>query len=394
MLGLTFAFMQGRSTDMGATAAFMKDIKAFGYARMSIINYKKSGQAFSATITVRPIFDCICSVGVDANVPVLTHFATTMSDLMQLKEGCPLPAPRTENLFSNDADYFRRERQTRPVNGITTSQRSRSPGRDCGFECVESSVRPGGESSMAIASGSHSDSTRVERDGNHSSRMHYDASECGEALDGQHVTLMSYEPSTTYEGTDPSGMLTDARARSKKLTTASVMSAQDFIKYATHVRLSDLCRLMVACNNAIVLTDARGAILHASAPWVALTGYTVSEAEGFTCSFLQGPATDSVQAARCMGAVRAGHMGQMEVVNYKKDGSPFKTHVIIQPMRGAYLSSGALLTVAVLSITQRFLSIRLLTSPLPPNTKPPPSLQKFRITLPCSSRHSELAEAK
>ena len=339
VLGLTFAFMQGKNTDKRTTASFMTDIKAFGYARMSVINYRKDGQAFSATVTVRPIFDSICSVGVDANVPILTHFATTIADFTELEDGDTAPLPRTENLFSSDG-YYRQ------------AQTTESSGRGGGSACSGSGRR------------------RSEHDDDSDTLMTYEGSEDGAEGAKGAETARSARGMPEF----------DSRVQSRKVTTASIMSAQDFIKYAAHLRLSDLCRLMVTCHNPIVLTDASGGILHVSESWVALTGYTLSEVEGYTCGFLQGPDTDRERVARCMADVRALRLGQMQVINYKKDGTAFNTAVIIHPLRGAYLSSGESPPQTRTPPHPHNPCLHLpVLIPVPPF----PPLQRFLITSPC-----------
>jgi PAS domain S-box-containing protein len=75
--GLTCAFLQGELTDVKKAAAFTKDVMEVGYGNMQINNYRKNGEAFSAQITVFPIYD---SFGASES-PVLTHFASILSDI-------------------------------------------------------------------------------------------------------------------------------------------------------------------------------------------------------------------------------------------------------------------------------------------------------------------------
>lgn len=59
----------------------MKDIKEVGYGNMRVYNYRKNGDVFEVNVTVYPVFDTICSVGPDAEIAVLTHFASVMTDI-------------------------------------------------------------------------------------------------------------------------------------------------------------------------------------------------------------------------------------------------------------------------------------------------------------------------
>lgn len=70
-------FNSSQLTDSKTAAAFTKDVKEVGYGNMRINNYRKNGEVFNASITVFPVYDSV----VTGEVPVLTHFATLMSDV-------------------------------------------------------------------------------------------------------------------------------------------------------------------------------------------------------------------------------------------------------------------------------------------------------------------------
>jgi PAS domain-containing protein len=54
-----------------------------------------------------------------------------------------------------------------------------------------------------------------------------------------------------------------------------------------------------------------------------LTGYSREECIGRNCRFLQGPGTDTGALARLRAALAAQRDCQVELLNYRKDGSPF-----------------------------------------------------------------------
>ncbi|MDR9394640.1 PAS domain-containing protein [Roseovarius sp. SYSU LYC5161] len=64
------------------------------------------------------------------------------------------------------------------------------------------------------------------------------------------------------------------------------------------------------------------------------TGYSVDEAVGRNCRFLQGPDTDpeAVEAIRC--ALRARTRFAIDILNYRKDGSTFVNRLRIRPIFG------------------------------------------------------------
>lgn len=64
----------------------------------------------------------------------------------------------------------------------------------------------------------------------------------------------------------------------------------------------------------------------------AQTGYSPEEAVGRNCRFLQGPETseDAIQAIR--HGLRAETRFTIDIVNYRKDGSPFLNRLRIRPI--------------------------------------------------------------
>lgn len=106
------------------------------------------------------------------------------------------------------------------------------------------------------------------------------------------------------------------------------------------MRISDLLRLMLTCVDAMVLTDTEGKIVHCNRQWVELTGYSLREVEGSTCSLLQGSMTDLVETRRSAALLRLNKSSSMSVVNYRKDGSMFVNQVTTVPIRGGFRSHG------------------------------------------------------
>lgn len=65
-----------------------------------------------------------------------------------------------------------------------------------------------------------------------------------------------------------------------------------------------------------------------------LTGYSEEEIRGRNCRFLSGPATDRNARATLRAAVRESRPVLTELINYKKDGTPFRNAVMIAPVLG------------------------------------------------------------
>ena len=85
----------------------------------------------------------------------------------------------------------------------------------------------------------------------------------------------------------------------------------------------------------IVLTDARqpdNPIVLANQAFLDLTGYSAREIVGKNCRFLQGSDTSPATVAELRYAIAAGKGVNVELLNYKKDGSPFWNQLHLSPI--------------------------------------------------------------
>jgi PAS domain S-box-containing protein len=99
------------------------------------------------------------------------------------------------------------------------------------------------------------------------------------------------------------------------------------------LRLRD--RAIQAVSQGILITDPTlpdNPIIYASPGFERLTGYTQEEVLGRNCRFLQGPQTDPDTVAQVREAVRASRPCSAEILNYRKDGTPFWNALSISPV--------------------------------------------------------------
>lgn len=66
-----------------------------------------------------------------------------------------------------------------------------------------------------------------------------------------------------------------------------------------------------------------------------LTGYAREEIIGRNCRFLQGPDTDPAKVAEIREAIAAGHAVDVDLLNYRKDGTTFWNALYLSPVRDA-----------------------------------------------------------
>lgn len=90
---------------------------------------------------------------------------------------------------------------------------------------------------------------------------------------------------------------------------------------------------MTATADIAVITDAAQAIIYASASFTAMTGYGQAELLGRNCRFLQGPGTDADTVRVMRDVLTSEESFDGEILNYRKNGSPFWTALKIIPMR-------------------------------------------------------------
>jgi two-component system, cell cycle sensor histidine kinase and response regulator CckA len=91
-----------------------------------------------------------------------------------------------------------------------------------------------------------------------------------------------------------------------------------------------------ACSQGILLTDPRqpnNPIIYANPAFYRMTGYSPEEVLGRDARFLQGPETDADALATLVDAARAGRSCHVEMLNYRKDGSPFWNEMHVSPVR-------------------------------------------------------------
>ncbi len=92
-----------------------------------------------------------------------------------------------------------------------------------------------------------------------------------------------------------------------------------------------------ATRMPMVITDPRrpdNPIVFANEAFQNLTGYRREEIIGRNCRFLQGPETDGGAIATLRDAIARATAVQVDILNYRKDGSTFWNALYLSPTRG------------------------------------------------------------
>ena len=85
----------------------------------------------------------------------------------------------------------------------------------------------------------------------------------------------------------------------------------------------------------MVITDARAPdnpITWVNDAFLGLTGFATDELLGRNCRMLQGPGTDPAEVARIHAAIEAGEPVTAELLNYRKDGTPYWSAMTVTPV--------------------------------------------------------------
>ena len=94
-------------------------------------------------------------------------------------------------------------------------------------------------------------------------------------------------------------------------------------------------RAVNSSHTPYLITDPNQAdnpVVYVNQAFLDMTGYSEEEVLGRNCRFLQGPETDATAISSLRRAVASHQDVSIELINYRKDGSPFWNEVSIAPV--------------------------------------------------------------
>ncbi len=100
-------------------------------------------------------------------------------------------------------------------------------------------------------------------------------------------------------------------------------------------RLNLFGRAMEAAAQGITIADAAqedNPLIYANQGFQRITGYPMAEILGRNCRFLQGENTDQATVERLRAAIDAKSPVSVDILNYRKDGTPFWNRLDIVPV--------------------------------------------------------------
>jgi PAS domain S-box-containing protein len=122
----------------------------------------------------------------------------------------------------------------------------------------------------------------------------------------------------------------------RKYVLALVYDMTQTLEYRRKLKIKG--KALEFALNGIVITDAQqedNPIIYYNKAFQKLTGYTKEEIMGHNCRFLQRKDRDQVGIKKIRQAIKNGDSCQVQVRNYKKDGSMFWNEVSVNPIRAS-----------------------------------------------------------
>jgi PAS domain S-box-containing protein len=86
-------------------------------------------------------------------------------------------------------------------------------------------------------------------------------------------------------------------------------------------------------DNIVIITDAAGITEWVNEGFTRVTGYSLEEARGLTPgALLQGPDSDPATVVHMRECIARGQGFQVEIINYRKDGTPYWLYISVSPI--------------------------------------------------------------
>jgi|GEM_PF-768631 len=91
-------------------------------------------------------------------------------------------------------------------------------------------------------------------------------------------------------------------------------------------------RALGEVSQGVLICDEKRLITYANDSFTKITGYEESEVLGRSCAILQGPDSDQKVILKIRAALNVGEPFEGEILNYRKDGTPFWNELSLAPI--------------------------------------------------------------
>ena len=150
----------------------------------------------------------------------------------------------------------------------------------------------------------------------------------------------TYEDTETIEGVSRTFLSTKDVCRDERGRTIGIIGiARDITdRKSSDDRLRLLAAALENANDVVLITEAEPVglpgprVIYVNDAFTRMTGYSPEEILGRTPRILQGPGTDPQTCALLRRKLKAWKPVQVELLNYRKDGTPFWSQLDIRPL--------------------------------------------------------------
>ncbi len=151
----------------------------------------------------------------------------------------------------------------------------------------------------------------------------------GEVVGLANHTLLLARDGHEYQIADSAAPIRD---QAGKITGVVLVFSDVSEKYRADesLRLSEVA--LKSISQGVLITGADQLIVSANDAFAKITGYAVAETLGLNCRFLAGPDTDPLTVAMIRAALKNTTAFDGEILNYRKDGTPFWNELTITPI--------------------------------------------------------------
>lgn len=139
------------------------------------------------------------------------------------------------------------------------------------------------------------------------------------------------------DGTAVPVLIAAGALRGENSAVAFALDMTDMRRAREALLLRD--RAIQAVSQGILITDSTAPdepLIYVSPAFESITGYTGTDVLGKNCRFLQGPGTDPETVKLLHDSLSAGAECNVEILNYRKDGTPFWNALFITPVHDAH----------------------------------------------------------
>ena len=396
VLGRNCRFLQGPKTELKSISALVDAVRTAAEFSVKITNYRRSGRSFKSVLTLRPVHD---SNGVYRfSISVVTHADASHAELQlhsalvqllprrvklnQSAEACgPYHAEReTESMYESiDEEIAQARRGDAPVRAAvdyrgyeryrshhegmvavisaapdrllltaiywlcpSVAERLQTGLASPAIAEILTTLMPDIEEELAIESLEELVPSQERGSPTGIAKVLMQPQHIGSFVESAGMKLIQLVEQRTESDEE------DGPKANTLLPGLGVAQNSSWLEMITHAT-TELPFAMIICD----MFEPGARIVRVNKAFEDLTGYDAESVRGLNCRFLQGEDTEQEAVHRMVDAIRNALSIQVELTNYRKDGSQFKNLVSLRPVfdsNGRYrYSIGILSDVATLT---------------------------------------------